>query len=145
MVVETGLELRFTATKVELVAVIRCYCSFIHDALFLTLSFQGAAGSDSAATQWCGVAGVGFSFYHGLIIFGNETSNAEHAAVAQFYVVVVVADLVQLMSWWKVLGQKSAEFPTDVGANVLTIWWVEPYNFSFCRSSFVCEGNYFIF
>ena len=28
------------------------------------------------------------------------------------------------MSEWKVLRWESAEFPTDVGANVLTIWWV---------------------
>ena len=27
--------------------------------------------------------------------------------------------------------------PADAGANVLTIWWVEPYNFSFSISSFV--------
>ena len=62
MVVETGFELRFTATEVVHGAVIRCYCSFIHDAIFLTLSIQGAAGSDSAVARWCGVAGVDLSF-----------------------------------------------------------------------------------
>ena len=37
-------------------------------------------------------------------MLGNEICHVGHAAVAHFYVVVVVADLVQSMSDWKVLG-----------------------------------------
>ena len=35
-------------------------------------------------------------------MLGNEICNVGHAAVAEFY--VVVADLVQSMGGWKVLG-----------------------------------------
>ena len=64
----------------------------------------------------------------------NEICHAGHAALAQFHV-VVVADLVQSISGWKVLSWELAEFPANVCTNVLTIWWVEPYDFSFSRSS----------
>ena len=37
-------------------------------------------------------------------MLGNEICHVGYAAVAQFYVVVVVADLVQSMGGWKVLG-----------------------------------------
>ena len=47
VIVKTGFELRFTATKVVLGAII---------------SFQRAAGIDSAIAQWCGVAEVDFFF-----------------------------------------------------------------------------------
>ena len=58
VVVETGFELRFTATEVVHGAVIRCQCSFKYDAL----SFQGAAGFGSAVARWCCVTAVAFSF-----------------------------------------------------------------------------------
>ena len=79
-------------------------------------------------------------------MLGNEICHVGHAAVAQFYVVVVVvADLVQSMGGWKVFGKESAEFSTNVGAYMFTIWWVKPYNFLFSRSSFVWVGTRFIF
>ena len=37
-------------------------------------------------------------------MLGNKICHVGHAVVAQFYVVVVVGDLVQLMSGWKVFG-----------------------------------------
>ena len=58
-----------------------------------------------------------------------------HTAVIQCYV-IVVADLVQSMSGRKVFGWKSTEIPTDVGANMFSIRWLEPHDFSFSSFSF---------
>ena len=77
-------------------------------------------------------------------MLGDKICHVRPAAVAQFY--VVVANLVQSMSGRKVFSLQSAEFPTDVGANMFTIiWWVELYNLSFSRSSFVWVKTRFIF
>ena len=78
-------------------------------------------------------------------MLGDKICHVRHAAVAQFYV-VIVANLVQSMSGRKDFSLQSAEFPTDVGANMFTIiWWVELYNSSFSRSSFVWVKTRFIF
>ena len=89
VVVETGLEFRFTATIAMSGYFVRLQCSFVYNGAFATFSFQRAVGLIPTVTRWCGTAENGSVLKRNFVVLGYDSSHVGHAAAAHFDVIFI--------------------------------------------------------